>query len=373
MILLYFFIGFLCIRFGVAFINFWNYLQRRDNKFKKGQGLDELISILIPAKNEEKNIIELLRSIQNQDYKRFEVWILDDQSNDNTYSLVEKFSKQDPRFQIVSGLDLPNHWLGKNYACYQLSQKAHGEYLLFLDADVTIHSGLIEDSLIRMKTHSLSLLSYFAVQEIKSWGEWLTVPLMNYFLLSFLPLNLVQSNKAPSLAASNGQFMLFNKKDYDHYQWHSQVKNQVAEDYEICKLIKKNDLLAETLLSKGNLRCRMYSNFEEAIEGFSKNTYALFSYNLAGILLFIGMISIIYLLPIFYFSWTSFLMILLLVLGIRILTSYSSGQSIIKNIIHHPLQIGIMVFICLRSVFQYYKGTRSWKGRLLNPVLLEAN
>ncbi len=344
----------------------------------------DFISILIPAKNEEDKILDLLFSIQNQDYPHYEVIILDDQSSDQTFSLVTQFSKLNPKFRIIQGSDLPTGWLGKNYACHQLALEAKGDYFLFLDADVTIHDELLSKALTRMKSYPirnqghtrnkesskpLALLSLFAGQDMKSLGEWLTVPLMNYFLLSFLPIPFIKTSEQETLVAANGQFMLFTKLNYENNYWHSKVRHKVAEDYEIAKLMKKNHLKVETLLGNGLLQCRMYKGFSEGYDGFTKNTYALFNYNLVGIVLFLFMISGSYISILIFPSWIFGSAVLFLVLGTRILTSVSSGQNVILNILLHPFQIIVMIYITLQSIIKYYRNTLFWKGRKLNLML----
>lgn len=366
MILFYILSGFLFIRLGVAIVN-----ALSDIRLSKTKELpsDELISILIPAKNEEKNILNLLRSILEQDYTHFEVVILDDQSDDKTYSLINDFIDRDFRFRLIRGKELPKDWMGKNFACYQLSQEAMGEYFLFLDADVIVKPGLISKAVNRMKKENLSMLSIFADQDMFSWGERLTVPLMNYFLLSFLPLSLIKRSKEISLAAANGQFMLFPAQSYKDNHWHFQVRNKVAEDYEICKQIKTKNLKAETLISDGYLTCRMYTSFEEGVEGFTKNTFALFNYNLWGIIIFLAMISILDLLIFIKFPIWMSLIILIQILGIRMITSFLSRQNIGLNLILHPLQIGAMIYISAQSIIKNYRGTLSWKGRSIKPQM----
>ena len=97
-----------------------------------------LISVLIPARDEEANIRTCLESLQKQDYPNFEILVLDDNSSDNTAKIVEQIAATDDRIQLLRGKPLPKDWAGKPFACYQLAKKARGSWLLFIDAD-TIH------------------------------------------------------------------------------------------------------------------------------------------------------------------------------------------------------------------------------------------
>jgi len=366
MVLFYVLLGFLSIRLGVVI---WNALS--DIRLSKTASLpsSEFISILVPAKNEEKNISKLLHSILEQDHENYEVIILDDQSNDDTYAIVHEFTQMDARFKLIKGKDLPQGWMGKNFACHQLFQEAKGDFFLFLDADVVIKPGLISKALNRLKNEKLSLLSLFADQEMIRLGEWVTVPLMNYFLLSFLPLSLIKKTKEVSVAAANGQFMLFPASSYKENQWHYQVKNKVAEDYEICKRIKAKNLVTETLLSDGFLKCRMYTGLEEGIKGFTKNTFALFNYSLTGIIIFLGMISLLDIWIGIHYPPRLSIIILIPILAIRIITSRISLQTVWINLLLHPVQIVVMAYISIQSVTKNYMGTLSWKGRAIKPTM----
>jgi len=130
---------FLILRFTVTVFNFISNpkLTRVNRRY------DDLVSILIPARNEQDNILNLLESILLQDYWNYEVIVYDDDSSDDTYELCSAFAAAHPGFEVIKGAELPAGWMGKNYACHQLSKKARGRYFLFLDADDTVNNGLI--------------------------------------------------------------------------------------------------------------------------------------------------------------------------------------------------------------------------------------
>jgi len=97
---------------------------------------DVLVSVLIPARNEEENIGTLLDDLINQEYRNIEVVVFNDQSEDRTAEIVTEYTIRDKRISLLNSGGLPEGWLGKNFACHSLSGKAHGKYMLFLDADV---------------------------------------------------------------------------------------------------------------------------------------------------------------------------------------------------------------------------------------------
>lgn len=362
MTLLYLVFFFLILRFSVTLFNFIS----NPKLTPAGKHYTDLVSILIPARNEQDDIIDLLQSIKDQNYQHFEVLVLDDNSTDNTYSICTAFAKSDNRFKVIKGEKLPEGWLGKNFACCQLAKYAKGKYLMFVDADETIANGLIDNVVHRMKIRGLSLLSLFTNQITVTLGEKLVVPLMHFLLLNLLPLRLIRLSKIAAFSAASGQFMLFKADNYREYQWHEQVKNKVVEDIEIMKLVKTCGLNGETLLANGYISCRMYKGFNEAVDGFSKNLLAGFNNSLIGSIIYMFLViggPII----IFYNVGTILLgfAISLIVLE-RVMIAFSSGQSALLNVLLHPFQMLALIWIFIISVYKNLTNSITWKGRKIN-------
>lgn len=361
MILIYLIYFFLILRFTVTLFNFIS----NPKLTKTGKKYTEMVSILIPARDEERNITDLLESIRVQDYKNLEVIVLDDHSSDRTFQLCTDFCKSDKRFKVVRGKDLPKDWLGKNFACSQLASLANGEYLIFLDADETIADGLINNSIHRMKLNQLSLLSIFTDQVTVSWGERMIVPLMHFLLLNLLPLRLVRLSDNASFSAASGQFMMFKAENYKANKWHEQVKEKVVEDIEIMKLIKVNGYKAEALLANNYIHCRMYRSFSEAVEGFSKNFFAGFNYNVFGLFFYLLLVVLGPIAITFFLDIELVMFALSLIILSRIMISLLSGQSVWLNLLLHPIQLLCMVFISVQSVKKHFTKTILWKGRII--------
>src|SRR4030043_1322671 len=167
------------------------------------------VSILIPARNEERNINRCLRSLTRQDYPNFEIIVLDDHSSDKTWEVVKKIAEKDNRIKLVKGKKLEKGWLGKSYACWQLSKYASGEYLLFTDADTLHFKNSLSCALAALLVNKVDALSIFARQITVTFHERMMVPFGNFFVLSFLPLTLIRRSKSPLFCTAIGQFMLF--------------------------------------------------------------------------------------------------------------------------------------------------------------------
>ncbi|MGV3706090.1 MAG: glycosyltransferase family 2 protein [Arcticibacter sp.] len=359
MLVFYVVFFFLILRFTISLFNFISNPKLPVSPRR----YTDLVSILIPARNEAGRIEHLLQSILGQSYQHYEVLVLDDQSTDDTYQICESFSRLDSRIRVIRGNALPDGWLGKNFACHQLGQVAKGRYFMFIDADTRVGEGLIDNAVHRTKRGRLALLSLFANQVMETIGERIVVPLMHFILLNLLPLRLVRISKNASFAAASGQFMMFDGPMYQIYHWHAQVRDKVLDDMEIAKLVKTYRLPTETLLANGFLFCRMYSGYDEAVNGFSKNILAGFNRNIAGLICYLLLVMIGPLFIAYYLSLSLFMFAVTLILLSRIMISLMSGQHVLWNVLLHPVQMVSLSLIAIVSIIRHFTRQSMWKGR----------
>lgn len=358
-VLFYVIFFFLILRFTVTLFNFIS-----NPKLTASVRLyNHKVSVLIPARNEADNIIPLLESIKEQDYQNIEVIVLDDHSEDDTYSISEEFCNRNKGFKTIKGKQLKREWIGKNYACHQLAQQASGRYLIFIDADVIVQDGLINNAINRMEVNKLHLLSLFPTQIMLSVGEKIVVPMMHFVLLNLLPLRLVSLFKNPGLSAASGQFMMFDAETYHKNEWHKQVKFQVAEDIEIMKLVKQQGLRAEVLLSNRYIYCRMYKSFSEAIKGFSKNIWSGFGNSIVGLLAYLFLVIAGPVLVLLFLNPELFIFCCSLILLSRLMISLLANQNPLLNIVIHPFQILSLGIISIYSIYNIIVKHTYWKGR----------
>lgn len=351
---------FLIIRWGIALINLLS-------KPILQEGVPELlpfVSILVPARNEAHNLPVLIEQFAQLDYPAFEVIVLNDASEDTTEEILKQAQTRHTFLSYYNGERLPEGWLGKNWACKQLSTLAKGEFLLFLDADISyLNPRIIPSALAFFNKHKLCLLSLFPTQEMYTWGERLVVPIMHYLLLSLLPLWWILRLPFASMAAANGQFMLFEAKTYKKYDWHTLVRAIVVEDIAIMREVKVRGLRGMTLLGNNWIRCRMYRSFAEGIKGFSKNILAGFGNSILGLIIYLCLILPLWLIVMPLFSIKIFLLLLLLIFSLRISISLISREPVLPNILLHLFQMMVLLWIGLRSVLVRITGKNVWKGR----------
>jgi glycosyltransferase involved in cell wall biosynthesis len=358
MIILFLIFIFLILRFTVTLFNFIS----NPKLPVSGRHHSDFVSILIPASHRADNTIQLLESIVSQDYVQYEVLVLDP-STDSSYLPVREFCSRHEGFSVIRREPLPKGWHGKNYAYHQLAESASGQYLMFLDPADVVQKGLISNAIHRMKAGRLSLLSLFADQNMKTIGERLVVPLINFLLLNLIPLRLVRLSKSTSFAAASSQFMLFDAKTYREHKWHAVVRDRVLEDAEIMRLVKGNGYQCETLLANGLLTSRMYRNFREAVKGLSQTILAGFGNSVAGILLYLFLVIIGPISVAFYLGLELLLFGITLIVLSRMMISLASGQNPWINLLLHPLQMMSLFLVAVLSIQKHYTRSIAWKER----------
>ncbi|MBK6284442.1 MAG: glycosyltransferase family 2 protein [Draconibacterium sp.] len=330
---------------------------------KSNENSNQLVSVLIPARNEENNIGNLLSDLQKQDYTNIEIIVFNDQSTDKTAGIVNSYTESDKRIKLINSKGLPDGWLGKNHACFTLAKQATGKYFLFLDADVKIGNNIIQQTTLFAQKNKLGLLSIFPMQIMKTLGEDITVPNMNVILLSLLPLILVRKTNFTSIAAANGQFMLFQSEIYRKFQPHEKMRTSKVEDIKIARYFKKSKIKVACLTGNSSITCHMYNGFSEAIYGFSKNVIQFFGGSFVIAILFWLVTSLGFIAVLFSFSTLLFLLYLSVVGLTRIFISIVSKQSVFRNLLLAiPQQITMGIFI-LQAIVNSFKKQYTWKER----------
>lgn len=321
------------------------------------------VSILIPARNEEDNIGALLAQLATFEYAPLEIIVYNDHSTDTTESIVKEWASHNPSFKLINGYQLAQGWLGKNYACHQLAMAATGEVLLFLDADVSVKKDLIERSIGHLQKNELHLLSIFPKQIVKSFGEKVSVPLLNLILLSLLPLFLIQKLKSSVFSAANGQFMMFNAKTYKTVWPHEKYRSHRVEDMAIMKLFQQEKLANDILLGDDDISCRMYDGLDPAIDGFTKSIFQFFG-NSKLITVSYAVLTTIapFLLYAYLGVWWSVAYIIGIV-TIRIFVSLASQQSVIQNLVLALPQHIVFLSIIVKGLINNKQKKLLWKGR----------
>jgi chlorobactene glucosyltransferase len=232
----------------------------------------ELVSIVVPARNEERNIERCVRSLGAQRFGAFEIIVVDDRSEDATAKILERLAADEPRLRVIAGAELPAGWVGKPWALQQGAHVARGSWLLFTDADTEHEPLALRSALSYAQALNLDALSVLTDQELVTFSEQAILPSILWTIL-FASGSLDEINDPQNAAALfNGQYILMRRDVYEMIGGHETVRSEIAEDLELAHRIKEDGRFRSALAGgAGLVRTRMYRSFGEIWNGFVKN------------------------------------------------------------------------------------------------------
>lgn len=232
------------------------------------------VSVLIPARDEERNIRSTLETALASTSIEFEVIVLDDHSADATAKIVREFAERDPRVRLVSGEPLLGDWCGKNFACHQLARAARHPLLVFMDADVRVSR---PDSLARLAAFVGQSDTAFASgvprEETHRLLEKLIIPLIHFILLGFLPLHRMRASTDPRFAAACGQILAVRREAYEKAGGHAAIANRIHDAVALARAFRGHGLTTDLFDATDTFHCRMYQRASEVWRGFAKNAH----------------------------------------------------------------------------------------------------
>jgi len=337
------------------------------------------VSVLVPARNEGRNVEACVRSLLLQDYPEFEIIVLNDHSTDGTRLALAWLEAEGgaTRLRVLDGRPLPEGWLGKHWACHQLYQAATGDLILFTDADTRHQPNMLRDSVAALFAERADLVTAFPREEIVTWGERLLVPVISFGIFTFLPVRLIQRLRWASLSLTIGQFMLFRRAAFDAVGGYEAVRNQVVDDVCLGRLVIAHGFRWQLLDGTEHVTCRMYHGFDDAVEGFSKNVFAVFDYRILPFLVALLVVGAAFLEPPlallsrwFDMPLSSFPPAYATIAVIQAFVLWQIAYRRFKFpaslVFFYPLSLALFLLIALRSMALSLTGSATWKDRLLD-------
>jgi hypothetical protein len=358
----------------------WNMLLYREPQFggcsENGScALPTAVSVLIPARNEERVIAASLTSLLASRGVEIEVVVLDDASTDRTAEIVRSFAENDTRVRLRTAAPLPRGWNGKQYACYALAATARSDILCFLDADVRLAPEALASMTAFLRRSGSDLVSGFPRQETETPLECLLLPLIHFVLLSYLPLAGMRTMPAPGFAAGCGQFLMARRDAYRKSGGHAEIRTTMHDGLLLPQLFRRNGLRTDIADLTHLATCRMYHNASEVWRGLAKNategmaaparilpfTFLLFCGQILPLLLAISVAVT----PT-SFSQGARLLILAALAGSfvpRLLSVWKYRQSLFSALLH-PLGVAVLLVLQWYALLRKFAGQRvTWKER----------
>jgi glycosyltransferase involved in cell wall biosynthesis len=269
-----------------------------------------VVSVIVPARNEEACLALCLESLIAQAGSAFEVIVVDDASTDRTAEIARSFATNvsaglqarpvggenrkgtasavpktapydsggfSPRVTVISAPPLPDNWTGKNNAMSAGAKVAKGKWLLFTDADTVHNPGSLARAVAEAEQHGAALLSYSPEQEVRSFWEKAVMPVIFAELATTYPPQAV-NDPASSIAAANGQYLMISRATYDAVGGHTKIAGDLLEDVALARLVKRSGRKIFFRYGPDAVRTRMYRSWSQLREGWTKNLALLFSH-----------------------------------------------------------------------------------------------
>ncbi|GAC66961.1 glycosyltransferase [Gordonia soli] len=328
----------------------------------------EPLSVLVPMRDELTHAAGCLAGITAAADRwpgEVRIVLLDDDSQDGTRAVLDRVAHADPRVSVISGTSPPAGWLGKSWACHQLSRAAfHDGTLIFVDADVRLEPTAFVASVASLRALDLSLVSPYPRQETVGVGERLVQPLLQWSWLSTLPLLLAERSPRPSLSAANGQFLVIDAGVYRRSGGHAAVSAEVLEDIALLRAVKRVGGRGVVVDGSHLATCRMYEGWAEVRAGYRKSLWSAFG-STGDTCAVVTVLLLAYVVPFAAMltgSRVGFVGYLAGVLS-RTVAARRTGGRIWPDVAAHPASIVAFAALTADSIVARRRGTLRWKGR----------
>ena len=316
------------------------------------------VSIIIPARNEEASLQSCLESLVQQSGVPFEIIVVNDHSTDRTREIAASF----PNVHVIDAGPLPPGWTGKNNAVATGARAARGEWLLFTDADTVHLPGSLARATAEAKENSTDLLSYSPQQIAVTFWEMATLPVVFAELARQYPPSKVSDPASPA-AAANGQYILIKREVYDAVGGHAAVAQDILEDVALARVVKSSGRKIRFRYAADAVRTRMYRNFSQLREGWTKNLTLLFPnpgrLALKSLLIWALPWAILLAAPAspWWIGISAFVFVFLLLTIKR--ANFPVGMTFLAALFGLPM----FSYLLVRSKRFHGKGSIPWKGR----------
>jgi len=328
------------------------------------------VSVIIPARNEESAIRDCLQSLTSQTGVTFEIIVVDDSSTDRTREIAKSFSG----VRVISPESLPEaktgkKFTGKNNAVIAGASQARANWLLFTDADTVHVPRSLGRALAEAETNFAHLLSYSPQQVVVTFAERAVMPVIFAELAEQYPPHKVRDQNS-GIVAANGQYILVRRSAYESVGGHAAVATEILEDVALARLFRDAGYSIYFRYAADAVRARMYRNWQQLCEGWTKNLALLFPQpgrlalqSLSRWLVAWSAIAITFSATLNHHSVWILSAALWLLVYQRIRTAHFTTGN---NLLAIAFGLPVFAYLLLRSKKAYAKGKVSWKGRTYN-------
>jgi len=323
---------------------------------KKSAQINESISVVVPLRNEAANVVELIDSLRAQkNLAQVEFLLLDDNSEDETLTLLHQHTSAPSNFHILNGSTLPQGWIGKTWALQQLFERASGEIIISVDADVRLVPDAINRAVTLLKNSQLDFLSPYPKRLIQ--------PLLQWSWMSTVILRVAEKSSISSMVVANGQFFVVRRAALAQVGGYESVRNKVLDDVELARALVKEGSHGCVANGAEIASTRMYSSWKEIQAGYGKSLHAAFG-SVFGSAIAITFLFLTGIAPLIAgitgstIGWYAYAAVTLT----RVMSSIKSGKNPMDALLH-PISSTLLIYLIIYSWLM--RGQVQWKGRTL--------
>ena len=332
------------------------------------------VSVIVPARNEEASLGACLESLVAQSGIDFEIIVVDDGSTDRTAEIARSYMGSEavsvlachPPVTLISAAPLRDGWTGKNNAMSAGAKVASGKWLLFTDADTVHQMGSLARAVAEAEQNRVALLSYSPEQQVQGFLEKAVMPVIFAELAAAYPPQKV-SDPASPIAAANGQYLLISREAYAAVGGHTKIAGDLLEDVALARMVKSSGRKLLFRYGGGAVRTRMYRNWAQMREGWTKNLALLFKHPLCRAAM---------LLAFWAFSWVALVLAVAAILsGYWRLAYYALPLVLlygrvaranfrpVANIMAIAAGVPLASYLLVSAAHRFRTGSVMWKGR----------
>jgi chlorobactene glucosyltransferase len=350
-------------------VSLWNLIGAPRLHRWQPLGTGSRVGVLVPARDEAVHLRALLPALLETRYRPLEIVVLDDASGDETLAVAQEYAASDDRLTVVEGLDLPDGWTGKNWACHQLSRYTGAEILIFCDADVLPGPDAVGRTVAALEADAAGALTALPRDTARGWLERGIVPLITKLpVMALLPLPLVRRSPRPALSMGNGQWFAWRREAYARTGGHQSVHGDALEDVRLARRAKAAGVALLAVTAPRDLTVRMYRSPAALREGFTKNLYPLLGGRgaplLVGVALFLVATMLPFLLVVLPGARPWDLVPLAMLLSVRVAAAVLFGEHP-AGVLLHPIGAPLAAWLAVESWRRHRRGTATWKRRVL--------
>lgn len=339
----------------------FNSLTMRVARNQGSVTISKKVSVLVPMRNEERNVDALVSSVQaTSGLADWEFLVLNDASADSTQALLDEH-----KVETLKGKPLPAGWLGKPWACEQLAESASGEFLVFVDADVRLNQYAISSAIEYMNELNWDFISPHPRQIAITFLERLFQPLLQWSWLASVPLRIAERFGIRSMTIANGQFFIVKKIAYDAIGGHEAIRNQVLDDLQLARSLIQGGFKGGVAEASELAQTRMYNSARELVDGYTKSLWTAFG-GIAGTFLTVTLLGATQIVPFllgiagYSIGWFAYF----LSAASHAIAAFRT-KSATSNIFLHPLSTFLLIVLIIESFRRKYTGRLVWRDRLV--------